>query len=219
MSEGYNLLEQGERLLAENRLDEAIERFRRYLDDYPEDAEGQYQLGIALYERGELDEAVLRFERVRSLSPDDPRGYDGLALVMMERGDYRAAVELYRRALEMDPDNVDFLNELGIAHHELGEEDEADERAGFGRAGHGGEVGLGTPEDLLEAVQVAPGGDRGLATQRLHALAVLRDGGAHLVQVTREDGIGPARFGLVGARVEQHLLQEVVGDQGVPHDE
>ncbi len=61
MSEGYQLLEQGERLLAENRIEEAIERFRRFLDDYPDDIEGQYQLGIALYEKGELEEATAAF--------------------------------------------------------------------------------------------------------------------------------------------------------------
>ncbi len=121
MSEGYRLLEQGERLLAENRIDEAIERFRRFLDDYPDDIEGQYQLGIALYEKGELEEALLRFERVKILQPADPRSYDGMALVMMEKGDFKAAVTFYEAALERDPENVDLLNELGIAYHELGD--------------------------------------------------------------------------------------------------
>ena len=125
MSEGYQLLEQGERLLAENRIDEAIERFRRFLDDYPDDIEGQYQLGIALYEKGELGEALLRFERVMVLNPDDSRSYDGIALVMMERGDFKAAIACYEKALERDPDNIDLLNELGIAYHELGDEDMA----------------------------------------------------------------------------------------------
>ena len=68
MSDGYKLLEQGERLLAENRVDEAIERFRRFLDDYPDDIEGQYQLGIALYEKGELEEALLRFRQSWAIS-------------------------------------------------------------------------------------------------------------------------------------------------------
>ncbi|MDY6794177.1 MAG: tetratricopeptide repeat protein [Actinomycetota bacterium] len=125
MNEGYRLLEQGERLMAENRLDEAIERFRRFLDDFPEDADGQYQLGIALYEKGELDEALLRFYRARNLDPTDAKPYDGIALVLMEKGDFAGAVEYYHQALSRDPENVDLMNEMGIAYQEMGEEDKA----------------------------------------------------------------------------------------------
>ncbi len=60
-------------LLAMNRTDDAIARFRHGLLYQPEDAEARFGLGSALAAQGKREEAVAELRETLRLNPNHPR--------------------------------------------------------------------------------------------------------------------------------------------------
>ncbi len=56
------LLEKGERCIKEKQYEEAIEVFKKLLQDFPKSVLFQNELGVALRDAGEQEEAILRFK-------------------------------------------------------------------------------------------------------------------------------------------------------------
>ena len=121
MAEAFRLLEQGERLLAEQRLEEAIERFRRYLDDQPDDPEGHYNLGLALFEKARTMRPSCASRGSSTSTPRIRAATTAWPWSSWTGVNTRAPFQYYQRATERDPDNADLFNEMGIIYQELGD--------------------------------------------------------------------------------------------------
>jgi tetratricopeptide (TPR) repeat protein len=83
-------------------------------------------LGVAFYKTGMYDEAGREFRRVADLKPDDAGAQGWLGLVAMRQARWQEAVDLLRPLTERPGAPVSVLHNLGVAHEQLGELEQAD---------------------------------------------------------------------------------------------
>jgi tetratricopeptide (TPR) repeat protein len=112
-------------LKEQGKPDEAIASRRRALEQKPELAKAQNDLGINLLERGSLAEAVACFEQALSLAPDFAPAHSNLGVALKHQGKLEAAVACLRRAIELDPSFAGAYENLGLAFMDQGKPAEA----------------------------------------------------------------------------------------------
>jgi tetratricopeptide (TPR) repeat protein len=119
------LMEQAQQLIDAQRLDDAIRVLATVTNDYPQDAEAYYGLGLILsgQKKSADAEAALR-EHVR-LAPDSAHGHEQLAVVLLAQNRPAEAVEALRRAIQLMPSLAKAHYYLGVAHARLGHAEEA----------------------------------------------------------------------------------------------
>jgi len=84
-----------------------------------------FNLGVALYERGRADEALCCFQKALEIQPNYAEAHNNLAAALMNRGQLKEAVAHLHRALEIQPRNADAQCNLGNALLQMGQIDEA----------------------------------------------------------------------------------------------
>lgn len=102
------------------RMDEAMDAYRRALELDPSLAAAHTNLGIACYRRGKTDEARQHFERALSLDPDLPEAGYNLANLHEETGELDLAIAEYRRVALTSPTFADAHFNLAIALEKVG---------------------------------------------------------------------------------------------------
>ncbi|MBF0382927.1 MAG: tetratricopeptide repeat protein [Magnetococcales bacterium] len=97
-----------------DRLDEAVVRYRRFLDIEPENCDALCNLGAALCKQGHLNAAVKLFKKTISLYPDNSIAHSNLGYALKMQDKYEDAQVSLNNALEIDPNNSDAYYNLGI---------------------------------------------------------------------------------------------------------
>jgi tetratricopeptide (TPR) repeat protein len=115
----------GTALQAEDRLDEAIEHYRRAIAIRPDYAPAYTNMGAALRAKGETVEAIATYERALALRPDYPEAHYNLANALLDDGKPEKAIEHFRKAIAATPASADIHNNLGIALATTGQSTEA----------------------------------------------------------------------------------------------
>lgn len=107
--------------LAEGRIPQAIDCFRRVVQLRPESAEAHYHLGDAQERLGDFQAAAGSYHRAVALQPDSPELYCHLARVLYRGGALQPATEVYKRALALDPKRYDVYNDFGLVLTDMGD--------------------------------------------------------------------------------------------------
>ncbi|MDJ0950528.1 MAG: putative 2OG-Fe(II) oxygenase [Alphaproteobacteria bacterium] len=107
--------------LNEGRFKPAAERFRRALQQDPDDADVLANLANAYVGLGQLDAAVAVLRRALSLAPEDPVLHNNLGGALLEIGDAAGAVACLKRATALAPGHADYHTALGNALHAAGD--------------------------------------------------------------------------------------------------
>ncbi len=107
------------------RLAEAIRRWRRVCEQFPDYLLAQSGYASALLEHGDLEEAAEVFARLKETRRDRPEGYIGLARVAGKAGQWELALEQYREAQRLFPRSYDAQVGLAMSLVELNAFDEA----------------------------------------------------------------------------------------------
>ena len=126
---GAEFVQQGNRLLAEEKFAEALEAYNQALDALPDSAEVAYNRGIALYRLGRIADAETAFQN--ALSPNQPEleatakynlGRCAHATAMRKTGDLenaindlKQAINFYNDALQLRPQDPDARHNLALA--------------------------------------------------------------------------------------------------------
>jgi Flp pilus assembly protein TadD len=97
------------------RLEEAVARYRRLLDYYPDHPDVNHFLGMAEYQRGNLDAAVELIKKAIALQPGTALFHGNLGRIQLNRGEYADAAARFRRAFELSPDDAELPHLLGRA--------------------------------------------------------------------------------------------------------
>ena len=112
-------------LTHQNRINEAIECYRKALDLCGSDGGSMIGLGLILLNQGQADESLVLFLQALALDPDDADALACNGLALHNLGDQGQAVEMLDRALLKMPERVDILNVKGQSHQEMGQLDQA----------------------------------------------------------------------------------------------
>jgi tetratricopeptide (TPR) repeat protein len=119
----YNNL--GYFLSGKDKLDEAMENYRRALEINPNYEDALNNLGFALAGQKRQAEAIIQYDRALRIRPDHVEVHNNLGNALSETGKIDEAIEHYRFVLKHKPDHADAHNNLGIALAMQGKLDEA----------------------------------------------------------------------------------------------
>ena len=103
------------------RRDEAVEQFRRAIEQRPGFALAHNNLGNVLRESGRSDEALTQFRRAIELDPADALARTNLGQLLMERGQAEEALPHCEEAVRLLPSIAALHHNLGNVLRELGQ--------------------------------------------------------------------------------------------------
>lgn len=106
-------LEQGQRLMKENKYTDAVKLFDEAIKLYPKAYMVYLHRGKAQYQLGQYKEAILSFDRYRDDAPDDIESLWMEGWCYLKLGDTGRAEQYAQKALNADPNNVIILNLMG----------------------------------------------------------------------------------------------------------
>jgi tetratricopeptide (TPR) repeat protein/peroxiredoxin len=133
---GRNYLSYGSVFFQRGYYDQAGVAFERALRDNPDSAEALYGIGSAYLNQQKTDQARQSFERATKLHASYPdtlaNSWNNLGLLSAREGRTGEAIGFFRQALELSPDHMVALVNLGSAHRQVKQWDEA--RKDFERA-------------------------------------------------------------------------------------
>jgi len=76
---------------------------RRLTEEWPQNDNAVYLLGLVCQQQGDFDEAIRCWERCIELDSQRADVFDSLGYALLLRGEYGRAAELFRRALAIEP--------------------------------------------------------------------------------------------------------------------
>ncbi len=119
------LIDEGHVLEAQDRLDEAMQRYLDAIRLAPDPARAHLNLGNVLLAKGDLPGALDAFRTAIKHKPDYAGAYYNIGNALLGNGQFDEAAANYRRALEIQPDYAEVHCSLGVALKELGQLDSA----------------------------------------------------------------------------------------------
>ena len=90
---------------AQGEYKKAVETYKKYLADNPDDAEAHYALGQTYAGLGQYSEAIREYREATKRKDDDSDMYYDLGVAHTKLAQYDAAAAAFSKSLELDPDN------------------------------------------------------------------------------------------------------------------
>ncbi len=103
------------------RYDEAVGMFGAYAEANPDNAWGQYMLGLSAWKTGDHTRALEAFDAALRIEPTHRKSLLNSARVLIETGRPQDALDRVEQALAIEPLSGEALRLKGRAHHELGQ--------------------------------------------------------------------------------------------------
>ena len=104
----------GDAFLAESRVDEALEQYRRMIELAPQDPNRHVTMGALLYELRRFDGAAAEFRAALAMDDSCAAAHTGLALAFCGRRQYVEARAQFLRSLEIDPRDAGAYSGLAV---------------------------------------------------------------------------------------------------------
>jgi tetratricopeptide (TPR) repeat protein len=117
-----------ESLLAEGRLNEAIEADRHALAMDPDNVDALNSLGTIFGKQGLKQEALKELRLSLASKPDQFVAHSKIGRILLENHQLPEAVGEYTQALQYDPGNASLHDDLGVALYQMGEYEKATEQ-------------------------------------------------------------------------------------------
>ncbi len=111
-SDAAALVEQGNRLWEEGRLDEALARYEAAGEADPGSVDARMKSAGVLYARQEYREGVKRFQEAISIDPDNANAFIGMAIGYLHMGDDGPAYAALQEAVRLDPGKYERVKPL-----------------------------------------------------------------------------------------------------------
>ncbi len=106
---GHKQVAEGNKLFAEEKYDEANNKYRDALIESPESPIIHYNMGDVLYKKRNYEEAMKSYEK--ALSSDDvllqSKSYYNMGNTLYRMGKLPESILMYKKALELNPDDED----------------------------------------------------------------------------------------------------------------
>lgn len=104
---------------------EAIESYRRALEDDPDNIDSERGLAAALLRDGQLDEALKIFNNVIAAEPQDAQSQIRIADIQRQQGHYDQALATLEKAKPLAQDNMELNYNEALVYDSLGRYDDA----------------------------------------------------------------------------------------------
>ena len=117
-------LKLGNLFFSEERFSEAAAEYEKAVNLWPS-TENTFALGQAYMNMGRYSDAESQFNKVLRMEPRKPDGHYGLGLNAGRQGRYEEAIGHFKSAIRLDKDFYAAYAEMGYAHADLGQIDEA----------------------------------------------------------------------------------------------
>ena len=118
--------EQARKDLAQGKASEAKAAFDELLKQYPNEADLQLFLGMALLRLRDPQAAVLAIKKSIAIDPNHVEARTLLGYVELEiRGDVNAAIREYQNVIELKPDRAEAYSNLAVAQKKKGDLEQA----------------------------------------------------------------------------------------------
>ena len=114
-TEFYRLFDEAFKLMENNQIPEAIQRFRQALERDPDDAVTHYVLATALSGNDQEREAQDEYRKACTLAPSNAAFFSHLGMSMVLNGDAIGAIEQFQKAISLAPGSPEYRFDLGIA--------------------------------------------------------------------------------------------------------
>jgi len=115
-----SLMHQAGALVALEQSDEALSLFKKWLEEYPEDAASWLDVGSIYLALGDIEGAREAYSQVVKLSPDTAAALNNLAWSLIEKSP-EDAVKYAKRAVELAPASINFKDTYAMALRAVGE--------------------------------------------------------------------------------------------------
>jgi tetratricopeptide (TPR) repeat protein len=110
LQDGY-----GSALLADGRLDDAIDRFEAAIRINPNFIPARLNLANALFYENRLSESAAQLQKALQIDPRSFDAYMHAAAILAKLHDYARAERMLKAAVQLHPDSAEARNDLGIA--------------------------------------------------------------------------------------------------------
>jgi Flp pilus assembly protein TadD len=114
-TEFYRLFDEAFKLMEDNHIPEAIQRFRQAIERDPDDALTHYVLATALSGNDQERDAQDEYRKACLLAPTNAAFFSHLGVSMAMNGDAAGAIEQFQKAISLAPGSPEYRFDLGIA--------------------------------------------------------------------------------------------------------
>jgi len=118
---------EGDRLLYDQKYEEAIDAYDTSLKFEPENAVVYNSLGFTEYRLKHNDKAMKAYEKALSIDDENENVYYNIGTVYLEEKSYSKALESYEKVVELSPYYMNIYNTMGIVYSEMGNYQKAKE--------------------------------------------------------------------------------------------
>lgn len=105
----------GDIYMARKMYREAVDEYRKALDEQPRDARLYNKIGISFHHQMRFDEAKRNYERASDLDEKFAQAINNLGTIYYAEGRYRRAQKTYQKALKITPLSASIYSNLGTA--------------------------------------------------------------------------------------------------------
>ena len=98
-------LELGLKLLAEGKIEDAVQKIREAIKIFPDYFDAHLQLGNIFLKLDQFNEAIAELDLARQINPNDERAYQSFGLLLMKQKNFAVAVAVFAEAARLNPSN------------------------------------------------------------------------------------------------------------------
>lgn len=95
-------------------LDEAVNRFQKYLKVHPEDDKASKYLVSTYLSASKYDEAIDYFKQWLTRNASDTQAVQTVAMLYAKKGDFENSMEWQRKRAQMEPNNAEVFYTMGV---------------------------------------------------------------------------------------------------------
>ena len=108
-----------------DRLEQGLNEANKALSIKPNNADGFYNMGIALQKQNKLEEAIEAYNKALSLEPNYADAYYNMGIALQKQNKMKEAIKAYNKALSLKPNYAEAYNSMGNSFQGQGKLDEA----------------------------------------------------------------------------------------------
>jgi len=105
--------------------DEAIKKYQRSLELFPENPDAEYNLGVLHESSEDHHKAIERYQKATLLNPEHALARNNLGNCFLKVGEIQKAIAEFKKTAEIDPKHIECRHNLGALYQQIGRRAEA----------------------------------------------------------------------------------------------